>query len=631
MHIHGDIVEVGDAALTVGDEITIDGSTGKIYAGALPAKALTPPPELFTLLAWADEVCEGRVEIRVNAETAEQVQRGVALGASGIGLCRTEHMFLAPDRLPLMRRFLMEDTAQQSDSDLDDLRGAHAADLEALLDAVGKRPATIRLLDPPVNEFLPDLVELEVRAAGRDAEDDPDLEAVRRLHESNPTLGTRGVRLAAVRPALYRIQLEALCIAMESLVAGGKSPQVEVLVPMVSSVEELRMTKSLILSTMARASSSELISNTVTVGAMIETPRAAILAMEIAQQVDFLAFGTNDLTQMTFGLSRDDAGQTLIPTYRQLGLMEDDPFIVLDQEGVGELVRIASQRALSAQPTIRLGVCGEHASDPSSIAFLISAGISSLSCPPNLVPVARLAAARALLDQGLPNHEHLKYEQSCDEIRVPRIAPGEDDIDESRVLYTIRLRGFATPDGLEASLGVIPRDFLNAAVSAGYVRHIKNQDMYTLYEKGHDRLETLTGRLDNDVAPRLGGEYELFLRLNVKVKELCTRWQLKPNGEPNDHTEKQYDALLLQRLEAVTRSIDPVLTTMATVVTRLGRYRLRLRAATDAVAAGESRRFAGVMCESFHDVWMELHEDLITLQGIDRSLEDATNPTRPTP
>ncbi|MEY2959081.1 MAG: pyruvate phosphate dikinase [Actinomycetota bacterium] len=626
LHIDGPTITIGSTVFRTGDVITIDGSTGRVFAGALATSGSAPPPELATLLDWADDVARGHVEVRANADTDGDASHGRRLGARGIGLCRTEHMFLSADRLPIMRRFILGDDPSTESETLAELGAAQTADFETLLDAMDGLPVTVRLLDPPLHEFLPDLVDLSVREGRGELTDDERVElvAVRRLHESNPMIGTRGVRLGAVRPGVYQMQVRALCTAAANLFERGKRPHVEIMIPLVVDAEELRIARSWVVAVLDEIGHPELSSTVITVGAMIETPRAALVAGDLARHADFFSFGTNDLTQMTYAFSRDDVESRLLPTYRSLGILPDNPFEVLDREGVGELIRIAVERARATRPDIDLGVCGEHAGHPASVGFLVGLGIDSVSCSPFRVPMARLGVAQALLASGRVAIDRVEFTRpepvttaldtsSTEQVAVP--------VDESLVLHVLRIRGFVTPDGFTASLGEHPAELLERLVDEGCVRHVPARDMYGLLPAGKERAASLLDTsIDDGVRASLRQHYERFLELNTEFKQLCTDWQVR-DGEPNDHTDADHDQACVSRLTSLFESTGPVLGDMAGAVGRLDRYRNRLAVAAERVAAGETKQFTGVMCESFHDIWMEMHEDLIVLLGIDRVAE----------
>ena len=633
VHIEGDSITIGDHQFRAGDEITIDGSTGNIYAGALATSGATAPPELTTLLAWADTVAAGHVQVRANADTAGDASLGRQLGAQGIGLCRTEHMFLAADRLAAMRRFILSDNSATEIAALAELEAAQTADFESVLDAMDGLPVTVRLLDPPLHEFLPDLLDLTAREARDELSYDERVEiaAVRRLHESNPMIGTRGVRLGMVRGGLYEMQVRALCTAAASLFERGKTPHVEVMIPLVVDAEELRIARSWVTGVLDRIGHPELASNVVTVGAMIETPRAALTAGALAEHADFFSFGTNDLTQMTYAFSRDDVESRLLPAYQAQGILPANPFEVLDEEGVGELLRIATTAARAHKPGIKLGACGEHAGHPASTDFLVRIGLDSVSCSPFRVPLARLGVAQALLACGRVHINDIEFDfgEHTDAAGAPEPATAHDAaaadvdgaVDEALILHTLRVRGFVTPQGFVASLGLHPHDLLVPLVENGLVRHIEKRDMYGLLPAGKEQHAAILGALADERAEAgLAEHYPAFLSLNDTFKQLCTNWQVR-NDVPNDHSDADYDRQCVDHLTQLAADAVPLIDGFARAVPRMTRYNARLALAADAVAGGETKKFTGVMCESFHDIWMELHEDLIVLQRIDRSEE----------
>jgi pyruvate,orthophosphate dikinase len=388
---------VGGIHVREGDLLSLDGTSGEVVLGAVPVVAPTVVPELDELLGWADRI---RVlGVRTNADTAGDARRARELGAEGIGLCRTEHMFLG-DRLPVLQAVLLaEDQGERAEA-LDRLHDAQRDDLTELLEAMDGLPVTVRLLDPPLHEFLPDVEELAVAEAAGMLDDAGRhlLEAARPLQEHDPMLGIRGVRLAVLQPDLLRMQARALAEAVLARLAAGGDPRVQVMVPLVVAPAEFAHVADIVraeIAAVADAAGTEL---GMAVGTMVETPRAALLAGELAIAADFLSFGTNDLTQLTFGFSRDDVEARLLPRYLELGLLPADPFGTLDVDGVGRLVADAVTAARATDPTIEIGVCGEHGGDPASIVFLAGVGLDYVSCSPPRVPVARLAAAHAVLD-----------------------------------------------------------------------------------------------------------------------------------------------------------------------------------------------------------------------------------------
>ncbi|HEY5662905.1 MAG TPA: putative PEP-binding protein [Ilumatobacter sp.] len=647
VHIDADSFRVGDVVVAAGDVITIDGSTGRVYAGAFATAGASPPPELATLLAWADAVAAGQVQVRVNADSFGDASLGRELGAQGIGLCRTEHMFLAADRLATMRRFILSDDPATEAEALAELEAVQTTDFEAVLTAMDALPVTVRLLDPPLHEFLPNLLDLVAREARGelDAAARAELVAVRRMHETNPMIGTRGVRLGVVRSGLYEMQVRALCRAAVNLFERGLTPHVEVMIPLVVDAEEMRIARRWVTGVLDEIGRPELASHTVTIGAMIETPRAALTAGALAAHADFFSYGTNDLTQMTYGFSRDDVESRLLPAYRAHGILPANPFEELDEHGVGELVRTATVAARAAHPGIKLGACGEHAGHPASIDFLVRLGIDSVSCSPFRVPTARLGVAQALLACGrvhvnevhfdIPERVTADRPAIVDDPGAPPAGRPTDvaaalasaaetaahEVGEGLVLHILRIRGFVTVDGFLESLGHHPHDELARLIDAGLVRHIEQRRMYGLLPAGKERHAELVGDLADELKRAgLAEHYPAFLQLNDRFKQLCTDWQVR-DGEPNDHTDGEYDRGCIARLSALNTDAAAVIGGFGSVVPRMTRYVTRLGAAADRVAHGDVKKFTGVMCESFHDIWMELHEDLIVLQHIDRHEE----------
>jgi pyruvate,orthophosphate dikinase len=382
--------------------ISIDGSTGEVVLGAMELAAAEPPAEFTTILKWADVVRKGKLGVRANADTGEDAANARRLGAAGIGLCRTEHMFLAPDRLPVVRRMILASTPEQEAEALDELRKVQQDDFTEILEAMDGLPVTVRLLDPPLHEFLPSVEELRIKQAteGLSAEEERLLHAGQSWSEHNPMLGTRGVRLGVIKPGLYGMQVRALLEAAAGLRAKGKNPIVEIMIPLTVSREELHLARGWAEEEIAEATKGMKKKPKITIGTMIETPRAALRADEIAEESDFFSFGTNDLTQMTFGFSRDDVESRMMPAYLERGLLKRNPFETIDQTGVGELVEIGVARGRAAKPELKLGVCGEHGGDPESIDLFYRAGLDYVSCSPYRVPIARLAAAQAIVGAG---------------------------------------------------------------------------------------------------------------------------------------------------------------------------------------------------------------------------------------
>ena len=393
---------LGGSAVAAGEYISIDGSTGEIALGEVALAPPSPPMELKVLLGWADRIRKGKLAVRANADTGADAATARSFGAEGIGLCRTEHMFLEGDRLPIVRRMILAADGPEEQAALEELREAQREDFEAILVAMDGLPVTVRLLDPPLHEFLPSIRDLELKEAtvGLDEQEKQLLGAARAWQEMNPMLGLRGVRLGIIKPRLYEMQVQALMQAAAARVAAGGHPKVEVMIPLTVTRRELALARSWVEATIAEETKDLRRKPQVQVGTMIETPRAALQAGELAEAADFFSFGTNDLTQMTFGFSRDDVEGRLMSAYLQLGLLERNPFENLDEVGVGELVRLAAQRGRAARPGLKIGICGEHGGDPASIRFFYrEVGLDYVSCSPFRVPVARLAAAQAVLGE----------------------------------------------------------------------------------------------------------------------------------------------------------------------------------------------------------------------------------------
>jgi pyruvate,orthophosphate dikinase len=397
--IEGKQFRVGDIVVREGDVISLDGTTGNVVLGEVKLSASEPPPEFHTVLAWADQIRKGHLAVRANADTGEDAAKARELGAEGIGLCRTEHMFLAPDRLPVVRRMILATSPEEEAAALEALRKVQKEDFVAILTAMDGLPVTVRLLDPPLHEFLPRVDELEVKQAstGLTAEEQALLSAARDWSEFNPMLGTRGVRLGVVKPGLYAMQVRALMEAAAECAAKGGKPIVEIMIPLTVTREELALARSWVEEGIAEATKGAKRKPKVSIGTMIETPRAAIRADEIAEAADFFSFGTNDLTQMVFGFSRDDVESRMMPAYLEQGLLKRNPFETIDQTGVGELVRMGVERGRKVKPELKIGVCGEHGGDPESIDLFYRIGLDYVSCSPFRVPIARLAAAQAVV------------------------------------------------------------------------------------------------------------------------------------------------------------------------------------------------------------------------------------------
>ena len=396
IEIGDDRFVVGDVVVVEGDEISIDGGSGEVFRGAVDRSDAEIPPEMDVVLGWADEIRAGHMGVRANADTAEDAARAREFGAEGIGLCRTEHQFLG-ERLPIVRKMILATSADEEQAALELLGAVQRADFVALFEAMDGLPVTVRLLDPPLHEFLPDIDELLVAEAKGDLDTEGRelLAAAQSQREENPMLGTRGVRLGILREGLFRMQAHALADAIAQRVAAGGTPLVEVMVPLVVNRAELDLVRRWLVDEMAAVLGDDLAA-TVAIGTMIETPRAAVCAGAIAGAADFFSFGTNDLTQMTFGFSRDDIESRIMKEYIDRELLGANPFETIDRPGVGALVMRAAADARQAAPELKLGVCGEHGGDPDSIGLFVEAGLDYVSCSPFRVPIARLAAARAL-------------------------------------------------------------------------------------------------------------------------------------------------------------------------------------------------------------------------------------------
>ncbi len=407
--ISGATFTVGDVTVREGDWISLDGTTGEVMVGRLDLAGSKPPKEFDIILKWSDEVRKGKLDVRANADTDDDARKARELGAQGIGLCRTEHMFLAPDRLPVVRRMILASTPEEEAGALEALRAAQKDDFVGLLKEMSGLPVTVRLLDPPLHEFLPRVDELEIQKAttGLNAIEEKLLKAAHDWSEVNPMLGTRGVRLGVVKPGLYAMQVRALMEAADEVSAQGYAPIVEIMIPLTVTREELAVARGWVEEVLADINSrpapkakkgGKIVKRPkVTIGTMVETPRAALRADELAEVADFFSFGTNDLTQMTFGFSRDDVESRMMPAYLEAGLLKRNPFETIDQTGVGELVHIAAQRGRKVKKSLKLGVCGEHGGDPESIGLFYRAGLNYVSCSPYRVPIARLSAAQAVI------------------------------------------------------------------------------------------------------------------------------------------------------------------------------------------------------------------------------------------
>jgi pyruvate, orthophosphate dikinase len=378
-----------------GDLITLDGSTGEVFLGEVK----TIPPQLGGPFERVMELADRyrTLKVRTNADTPADAQTAVEFGAEGIGLCRTEHMFFAPERIDWVRRMILAENKEQREEALSHLLPMQQQDFYGLLKVMAGRPVTIRLLDPPLHEFLPHSDEEAKELAQRLDVPFSELRAkVKNLHEFNPMLGHRGCRLAITYPEVYVMQAKAIALATAQLRKEGHEVTPEIMIPLVGEAKELTLLRELVEQTVERVKSKESVEFDYLIGTMIELPRAAITADEVAESADFFSFGTNDLTQTTLGLSRDDSGRFL-NTYVSKGIYPTDPFVSLDQGGVGKLVKMGVDLGRGLKPDLKVGICGEHGGDPASIMFFAQVGMDYVSCSPFRVPIARLAAAQAAL------------------------------------------------------------------------------------------------------------------------------------------------------------------------------------------------------------------------------------------
>ncbi len=418
----GKTAQAGDTLISEGDVLSIDGSTGEVFLGELP---VVPSPVVLYLEEGLEAALESvdedtadlvravdrvithadgvrRMRVRANADNADDAERARKMGAEGIGLCRTEHMFLG-DRRSLIEKVILADSAGERDTALEALVAPQTDDFVELLTAMDGLPTTIRLLDPPLHEFLPDRSDLMVKVAVAeergevDPEDQRLLAAVERLHESNPMLGLRGVRLGLAVPGLFSLQVRAIAQATAERLKAGGDPRPEIMVPLVGSVMELHLIRDEADAILVEVAESEGVELTIPIGTMVELPRAALTAFRVAEAADFFSYGTNDLTQTTWGFSRDDVEAAFFAAYLDKGVFTVSPFESLDVDGVGRLVDIATREGRSTRPDLKTGVCGEHGGDPESIHFFHRTGLDYVSCSPFRVPVARLEAGRAVL------------------------------------------------------------------------------------------------------------------------------------------------------------------------------------------------------------------------------------------
>ena len=399
VHEEEKYIELGGHKIKEGDYISLDGSTGKIYLGDIPTVEASISGNFERIMNWADEF--RRLKVRTNADTPEDAANAVRMGAEGIGLTRTEHMFFNPDRIPKIRKMILSDTVEEREAALNELIPFQKGDFKGIYKAMEGRPVTIRFLDPPLHEFVPTTEEDIAALATEMGLSVADVKArCDALHEFNPMMGHRGCRLAVTFPEIAKMQTRAVMeAAIEVNAEEGYDIIPEIMVPLVGDKKELAFVKKTIVETAEEVKKEKNSDIEYRIGTMIEIPRAALMADEIAEEAQFFSFGTNDLTQMTFGFSRDDAGKFLTDYYKSK-IYESDPFAHLDQNGVGQLIQMAAEKGRKVRPDIKLGICGEHGGDPASIEFCNKVGLTYVSCSPFRVPIARLAAAQAAITNG---------------------------------------------------------------------------------------------------------------------------------------------------------------------------------------------------------------------------------------
>lgn len=395
---------VDDVVVNAGDTITIDGATGDIMLGAVPMIDPELSEEFQQMLTWADE--EREIAVRANADDPKDAQKAFEFGAVGIGLCRTEHMFMNTERIPTVQQMILAENVEERGAALAELLPMQQADFEGVFEAMQGYPVTVRLLDPPLHEFLPSKEELLVEVTTLQLQEPQSeklkekeqlLHKVRQLDEHNPMLGLRGCRLGLMYPEIYEMQAKAIFYAAAALAEKNIKVEPEIMIPLVGHVNELKEMRQVVEQAAAQVEKETGKAITFTVGTMIEIPRAALTADEIAEEADFFSFGTNDLTQTTFGYSRDDAEGKFLQTYVENKVIPENPFVAIDQSGVGKLVDTGAKLGRSTKPELKLGICGEHGGEESSIEFFYQTGLDYVSCSPYRVPLARLAAAQATI------------------------------------------------------------------------------------------------------------------------------------------------------------------------------------------------------------------------------------------
>jgi pyruvate,orthophosphate dikinase len=408
--VQGDTVTIGSKTFKEGDWITIDGSSGEVYEGKLPLIAASISKDMNKFLGWCDDIRDKSVrgkikgfEVRTNADQPEDAKRAFDFGAQGVGLCRTEHMFFDKEKLIHFRAMIVADTEEERKTQLKKILLLQQKDFFGIFKAMDGRPVIIRLLDPPLHEFVPHTKEeineladhLKIDAAKLTAKTDS-------LIESNPMLGHRGCRLAVTFPEIYDMQVEAIALAAVECIKQNIRVRPEIMIPIVVTARELRLLRPNAEKILEKVFGAAGVKVPVTIGTMIEVPRAAIRSAHIAEYADFFSFGTNDLTQMTFAFSRDDVA-SFLPVYLEKNVLNVDPFKQIDEDGVGGLIEFAIREGRSVKPDLKIGVCGEHGGDPASIDFCYRAGLSYVSCSPFRVPLARLAGAQAVIKNAGKN------------------------------------------------------------------------------------------------------------------------------------------------------------------------------------------------------------------------------------
>ena len=393
------ILSCGPLVLTEGDIISVDGYSGRIYSGEIPTTLVEHNQDLQRLLSWADEVAI--LQVRANAETIKDLQTAMKFGAQGVGLARTEHMFFGQERILEMRRLILADTEEETREALNRLLEFQEKDFYQMFQAVQDKPMIVRLLDPPMHEFLPkDFQEIEILATKLKKSPEKLVDRIESLQENNPMLGHRGCRLGITKPEIYKMQTEAIFRSAIKLHQQGQEIKPEIMVPLIADQKELEFIKNYLVQHIDQLFKQyDQEPFPYEIGTMIELPRACLTADKLAEEADFFSFGTNDLTQMTYGFSRDDIGK-FIGQYKELEILPFDPFQMVDKEGVGELMKIAIRKARQVKPNIPIGICGEVGGDPSSISFFQKIQVTYVSCSPYRIPAARLAVAQATIQAG---------------------------------------------------------------------------------------------------------------------------------------------------------------------------------------------------------------------------------------